>query len=360
MITVRGLGALRLLGGLALLAAVAAPVQAERIAVVATFSVLGDLVRQIGGDQVTVTTLVGPDGDTHVFQPSPADAGAVAKARLLVVNGLGFEGWMDRLLEATNFKGVVVTVTEGVDPLKSDEEEEHRSESHKDSDGHAKESEKSEHDRDTHDKDHKDSEHASGEKPAEHSREQGHADVDHRGHAHGAYDPHAWHDPAHARTYARNIARGLSAVDPANSMHYSSRLSSYVEQITALDAEVKASISQLPESRRTVITSHDALQYFGRAYGLTFLAPQGFSTESEASAEDVARLIRQIREQEITAVFVQNLGDPRLIKRIAAETGAAVGGTLYTDALSPSDGQAGTYLGMLRYNARVLYNALKD
>lgn len=360
MISGKGLGALRLLGGFILLAATAAPAHAERIAVVATFSVLGDMVKQIGGDEVAVTTLVGPDGDAHVFQPSPADAGAVAKARLLIMNGLGFEGWMERLLEATRFKGVVVTATEGIEPLRSDEEDDHGSDSHKDQDGHGKESEKHEHDRDGHDKEHKDREHSESDKSAEHSQEEGHAKADHHGHHHGADDPHAWHDPTHAQIYARNIARGLSAVDPANSAYYDARLASYVKEIAALDAEIEATLSRLPAKQRTVITSHDALQYFGHAYGLTFLAPQGLSTESEASAEDVARLIRQIRAQAITAVFVQNLGDPRLVKQIAAETGATIGGTLHTDALSPADGPAATYLQMLRSNARVLYNALKD
>ena len=359
---------LRSIGVFVLVAGAVAAARAEPVPVpvVASFSILGDMVQRLGGDRVTVTTLVGPDGDTHVYQPSPADARAVTKARLLVVNGLEFEGWMERLLEAADFKGVLVTATDGIDPIEADEDGEHHEDSHKDSHGDSHEtgeSEKHGHDGEAHDKAHKDDEHhgeekSDGHKQAEHHDE--HKETDHHGHHHGVHDPHAWQDLANAQVYARNIAQGLSAVDPANEAHYQAQLTSYLKELTTLDAEIKAKMAQLPENRRTVVTSHDAFQYFGRAYGLAFLAPQGLSTESEASAEDVARLIRQIREQEISAVFVENLGDPRLIKRIAAESGAVVGGTLYPGALSPPDGPAPTYLDMLRVNASTLHEALKD
>ena len=342
----------RILAVFALLVAAVAPARGEPVPVVVTFSILGDMVKQIGGDRVTVTTLVGPDGDSHVYQPSPADARAVAKAHLLVVNGLGFEGWMERLTEAADFKGVLVTATDGIDPIEVGEADDHHEDSHE-----TGKPEKHGHDGDTHDRAHNDHK-VGGHQQAEH--QDGHKDTDHHGHEHGAHDPHAWQDLASAQVYARNIAQGLWAVDPANAAHYQEQLASYLTEITTLDANIKARLAQLPANRRTVITSHDALQYFGRAYGLTFLAPQGLSTESEASAEDVARLIRQIRKQEISAVFVENLGDPRLIKRIAAETGAVVGGTLYSDALSPADGPAPTYLDMLRVNASTLHDALKD
>ena len=352
---------LQTLVSVALLATAVVSARAEPVPVVATFSVLGDMVKQIGGDRVAVTTLVGPDGDSHVYQPSPSDARAVAEARLVVVNGLGFEGWMERLLETADFDGVLVTTTDGIDPLQSGESNDHHADPHTDS--HEDGGEEHHQDGDTNDKAHEEDEQhyddeASGHEQAEH-REHGEHHADH-GHDHGAYDPHAWHDPASAEIYARNVARGLSAVDAVNEVHYHERLTNYLEKIATLDAEISASIAQLPANRRTVVTSHDALQYFGRAYGLTFLAPQGMSTDSEASAEDVAHLIRQIREQGITAVFVENLGDPRLIKRIADETDAAIGGTLYTDALSPADGPAPTYLDMLRTNAAVLHEALKN
>ena len=352
---------LRIAGALALLAAAVAPVRAEPVPVVATFSVLGDMVKQIGDDRVAVTTLVGPDGDTHVYRPSPADARAVARARLMVVNGLGFEGWMERLLAAADFKGVLVTASDGVDVIETGEDEGHHGDAHKDSHGH-EESEKHGHDEHAHDKANKATGHDHDEKAGEHghAEHRGHEEDGHHGHDHGAHDPHAWQDLASARVYARNIAKGLAAVDPANAAHYQERLTRYLKAISTLDAEIKTAMAQLPASRRTVVTSHDAFQYFGRAYGLTFLAPQGLSTESEASAEDVARLIRQIRAEKIKAVFVENLSDPRLVKRIAEETGAVVGGTLYPGALSPPGGPAPTYLDMLRTNARVLRNTLAD
>ena len=336
--------------------------RAEPVRVVATFSVLGDMVKQIGGDRVALTTLVGPDGDTHVFQPSPADARAVAKAQLLVVNGLGFEGWMERLLEAANFKGALVTATDGIDAIKYVEDDANHDDGHKDAhDGG--ESGKHGHDDKAQAKAHKDDDnhdkHTEHEgKHAEHH--DGHKEAGHDDHDHGTHDPHAWQEPASAQVYVRNIAQGLSAVDATNATYYQERLASYLKQLQALDVEIKTSLARLPANRRTVVTSHDAFQYFGRAVNLTFLAPQGISTESEASAKDVARLIRQIREQKISAVFVENLGDARLIERIAEETGAAVGGTLYPGALSPPDGPAPTYLDMLRTNARALHDALKD
>lgn len=331
-----------------LLNATAGSVRAERLAVVATFSVLGDMVSQIGGDKVSVTTLVGPNGDTHMYQPTPAAAGAVAKAQMLVINGLDYDKWIERLRHATNFKGLTVTATEGIKPLESDEH-------------HSSSEEKHDREHAGHEKGHNDAEDHGDKHSTKHNRDehQAHKETDHDGHHHGVYDPHAWHDPVHGQAYARNIADGLSTIDPANTAYYRSRLTNYVNELAALDAEIESRLSQVPVNRRTVITSHDALHYFGRAYGLRFLAPQGLSTESEPSAEGVAHLIRQIRKQRITAVFVQNLGDPRLVKQIAAETGATLGGTLYTDALSPVDGPASTYLDMLRSNATVLHDALR-
>ena len=339
-----------------------ATARAEPVRVVATFSVLGDMVKQIGGDRVALTTLVGPDGDALVFQPSPADARAVAKAQLLVVNGLGFEGWMERLLEAASFKGALVTAADGVDAIEYVHGDEHHDDAEQDAHdgggsarhGHDDKGAAKAHEDDDHHDKHKEHE---GKRPEHHD---GHKEAGHHDHDHGTHDPHAWQDPASAQVYVRNIAQGLSAVDAANATYYQERLANYLKKLQALDAEIKTSMAQLPASQRTVVTSHDAFQYFGRAFNLTLLAPQGLSTESEASAEDVARLIRQIRAHKISAVFVENLGDPRLVERIAAETGAAVGGTLYPDALSPADGPAPTYLDMLRTNARVLLGALKD
>jgi len=306
---------------------------AEPLPVVATFSILGDMVKRIGGERVAVTILVGPDGDTHVYQPTPADARAVRAARVLVVNGLGFEGWLDRLVEASGFDGLRVTATDGVDVIEIADKE----------DGRPRR------------------EHGSARRESgtdAHARRAGkHEEHEHH---HGAYDPHAWQSLANAQVYVRNIATSLSTVDPAGAEHYDARMQAYLDDIRALDAEIRSRMDSLPGNRRTVVTSHDAFQYFGRDYGLTFLAPQGVSTESEASAKDVARLLEQIRRDGIRAVFVENLGDPRLIERIASEAGAVVGGTLYPGALSPPGGPAPTYLDLVRHNARTIHDALAD
>ena len=271
----------------------------ETIDVVASFSILGDMVQQVGSDRVHVTTLVGQDSDAHVYQPTPADAKAVAKTRLLIVNGLGFEGWIERLVEASGYKGKVVTATAGVEPRKI---------------------------------------------------------VDHDL---GEIDPHTWQSLANARIYVRNIADELAAVDPAGAETYRSNAERYLKEIDADEAQVREAVASLPVERRKVVTSHDAFGYFSAAYGIEFHAAVGFSTEAEASAGDVAKLIRQIKKEKITAVFVENISDRRLIDQIVRETGARIGGTLYSDALSKADGPAGTYLGMMRHNIRVLIAALR-
>ncbi len=281
-------------------------VAADRLPVVASFSILGDMTARVGGDRVAVTTLVGPDGDAHVYEPTPDDVRAVAAAKLLVVNGLGFEGWMDRLAGASGYAGPVVVASKGVAPREIVEEE--------------------------------------------------HADAE--GHDHHGIDPHAWQDVANAVTYVRNIAAGLDAADPAGKATYDANAAAYVAELEALDAEVRAALATLPAERRKIITSHDAFGYFGAAYGLRLSAPEGISTEAEASAADVAALIRQIRADAVPAIFVENIKDRRLIDQIAAETDAAVGGELYTDALSDKDGPAPTYVEMIRHNVKTLAEAL--
>ncbi len=283
------------------LAAPAAAQSSDPTRVVATFSILGDMVERIGGEHVAVTTLVGPDGDTHVYQPTPADARAVSEAKVLIVNGLEFEGWLDRLIDASDFNGMRVVATEGIEPIAFDD-----------------------------------------------------------AHDHGAYDPHAWQSLRLAVTYVDNITAALAQADPANAADFYQRRAAYVAEIEALDAEIREMVASLPPDRRTVVTSHDAFQYFGRDYGLTFLAPQGLSTESEASAKDVARLIEQMRDEGISAVFVENITDPRLLEQIASETGATIGGTLYPGALSGPGGPAPTYLDMMRHNATTLAQALSS
>ncbi|MCM5554502.1 metal ABC transporter substrate-binding protein [Pleomorphomonas sp. NRK KF1] len=285
---------------------------ADRMPVVASFSILGDMVSRVGGDRVSVTTLVGPDSDAHVYEPTPDDVKAVAGAKLLIVNGLGFEGWMDRLAEASGYAGPVTVASQGVAPHEMAEEEDH------------------------HD----------------------HAEADHAEHDHHGVDPHAWQDVANAVIYIKNIAAGLNAADPEGKATYDANAAAYVAELEALDAEVRTAMAALPADRRKIITSHDAFDYFGAAYGLELLAPEGISTESEATAADVADIIRQIREDAVPAIFVENIKDRRLIDQIAAETNAVVGGELYTDALSAKDGPAPTYVDMIRHNIGTLTEAL--
>jgi zinc/manganese transport system substrate-binding protein len=325
----------RLLLASAAALAFAAPALAEdKLRVIATFSILGDIVANVGGDRVAVTTLVGPDGDAHVFQPAPADAQAVAGAQVIVANGLGFEGWMDRLIEASGTQAALVTAADGVTPIAFGEEE------HAEEEGH-------DHDHD----------HAEGEA---HDHDHAEEEAGHEGHDHGAFDPHAWQSVTNVALYVGNIERGLAAADPAGAETYAANAAAYLAELDALDAEIRAAVAALPDDRRTVVTSHDAFGYFAADYGLTFVAPQGVSTEAEASAQDVAALITQIREAGIAAVFVENIADRRLLDQIAAETGAVIGGTLYSDALSAADGPAATYLDMMRHNLGQLTGALSQ
>ena len=328
-------GALAL--GLALPLAIPAAAQeaAAKIPVVASFSILGDFVKEVGGDRVQVTTLVGPNGDAHVFQPAPGDAKKVAAAQIVFVNGLGFEGWIDRLVKASGTKAEIVVATKGISPREMADEDE---------DDHAA------HD---HGKDHKDHDHD------EHAKKDGH-DHDHAGHDHGGVDPHAWQSVANAQIYVANIRDALIAADPAGKAAYEANAAAYTAKLQALDAQVKAAVATIPESNRRIITSHDAFGYFGAAYGVEFIAPQGVSTDSEASAKDVARIIRQIKAEKIPAVFMENISDPRLVKRIAKETKAKIGGELFSDALSDDKGPASTYIDMMKNNVAQLSSALSS
>lgn len=316
--------------------------------VVATFSILGDIVKRIGRKHIALTTLVGPDGDTHVYKPTPAAARAVSEAEVLIVNGLEFEGWLGRLIDASDFKGMRVVATKGIEPIASEKSEDHDEKADDDKHGH-----------DKGDPDHG-KKHAEAKHEARHS--DGHADDKHddrhAGHGHGALDPHAWQSLKNAVIYVDNITAALAKADPENAGTFYSNRAAYVAKIKALDTDIRENMARLPANRRTIITSHDAFQYFGRDYGLTFLAPQGLSTDSEASAQDVARLIVQMREKGISAVFIENIADSRLLEQIAKETGASIGGTLYPGALSGPGGSAPTYLDMIKHNYRTLVEAL--
>ncbi len=271
------------------------PAQAqERLNVVASFSILGDFVRNVGGNSVQVTVLVGPDSDAHVYAPTPSDAKKVADSKLVFVNGLGFEGWLPRLVKSAGAKASVVTATTGIAPLKLGSEA----------------------------------------------------------------DPHAWQSVANAKIYVANIRDALVAAAPADAEGFTSRAQAYLANLDALEREVRDGVATIPEGRRKVISTHNAFGYFAAAYGVEFIAPVGVSTESEASARDVARIITQVRAAKIPAVFLENISDPRLMGRISAETGARVGGTLYSDSLTGEKGDSPTYIAMVRHNIKALTSAL--
>jgi zinc/manganese transport system substrate-binding protein len=284
---------------------VAAPAAAQdappRKRAVATTSIIADLVRNVGGDRVEVRALVGANGDAHVYSPTPGDAKEVAAAAIVFVNGLGLEGWLTRLVTASGSKAPVVTLTKGVPPRRM---------------------------------------------PDEH----------HPGKT--TIDPHAWQSIADAKIYVANIRDALAGVDPAGKAVYDANAQAYLAKLDELENEVRTAIATIPVDRRKIITTHDAFGYFGAAYGMSFIAPEGVSTDSEPSAKDVARIIRQVRKQKIPAVFLENVSDRRLIEQIARETGAAIGGKLYSDALSEPSGPAATYIDMMRHNARELAKAL--
>ncbi|MCJ2047305.1 metal ABC transporter substrate-binding protein [Methylobacterium sp. J-078] len=278
---------------------------ASQLKAVATFSILGDLVAQVGGDRVAVTTLVQPNADAHGYTPAPSDARTLAEARIVVVNGLGLEGWIDRLIKASGTRAPVVVASAGIKPIEASDDDH----------GHA--------------------------------------------HAHGHHDdPHAWQNVANVKRYVANIRDALARVDPEHAGTYADNAKSYLATLDGLDAQVRAAIAAIPSAQRRVITTHDAFGYFTAAYGLKFIAPQGVSTDSEASPRDVARIIRQIRQEKVPAVFLENIADPRLMQQIARESGAAIGGKVFSDALSGPEGPAPNYVAMMRNNVSAFTAAL--
>ncbi len=266
----------------------------ERLNVVASFSILADFVRNVGGDRVNVVSLVGPDGDVHVYAPAPQDAKTIAGAQLVVINGLGLEGWLPRLLQSSGSKAVVVTAGNGVDPLKLGSEA----------------------------------------------------------------DPHAWQSVANAKIYVRNIRDALVQADAGDSGYFRQNAERYLAELDSLDREVRDDVAKIPPERRKVISTHRAFGYFEKAYGIAFIAPLGVSTETEPSARDVAAIIAQVRKDRIPAIFLENISDDRLVRRIAEETGAKLGGTLFSDSLTGEKGLAPTYIAMVRHNIKALTSAL--
>jgi zinc/manganese transport system substrate-binding protein len=267
-----------------------------KVKAVASFTILADMASQVGGDRVEVTTIVGPYADAHVHEPKPGDAKAMAAADVVFVNGLAFEGFLDRLVLASGFTKDIVTASAGISELAA---------------------------------------------------------------ADGTIDPHAWHDIGNAKIYVKNIAQGLCKVDAGSCGLYQGNALAYSRKLDALDAEIKDQLAGIAVERRIVVTSHDAFAYLGRAYAITFLAPEGVNTESEASARDVARIIRQVRSEKATALFVENISDPRLVEQIASETGLQVGGELYSDALSDTSGPAPNFIQLMQHNATLLSQAMK-
>ena len=297
----------------------AAPVNAAPLKVVASFSILGDMVRNVAGSNAEVTVLVGPDGDAHTFEPGPADASALADADVLVMNGLGFEPWMVRLAAASGTKAKYVTASFGINPRRLTEEE-------------------------------KALDHEDGEK--------GHDENGYPAAAHD-FDPHAWQNLRNGMTYVQNIADALAEKDPDNALVYRANAESYITELKKLDGWVRNELSKLPQEKRKVITTHDAFGYFGDAYRIDFISPLGIGNTAEPSAEALARLIDQIRQEKIRALFIENMSDPRMMETIARETGAEDGGTLYSDALSKPDGHAPTYVAMFRHNVPALIAAMQ-
>jgi zinc/manganese transport system substrate-binding protein len=267
----------------------------QRLNIVASFSILGDFAENVGGDRVHVTTLIGPGGDPHVFEPSPADVKKVAAADVIVVNGLGFEGWLDRLVAASGTKGRIVVATRGIKLRESGD---------------------------------------------------------------GRVDPHAWQSVENAKTYVANIRDGFVAADSENKPVYEANAATYLAKLDVLDREIRQTLAEIPPERRRAVTSHQAFGYFADAYGIAFTAPLGVSDDTEASAKKLAAIVGEIRKQESRGVFLENVADPVVLRRIADETGAAIGGTLYSDALTGPNGPAPTYIDLMRHNAAILADTL--
>ena len=270
----------------------------EPFRVVTSISILGDMIGKVGGNHVATTVLIGPDADAHAFEPTPAAAKALAQADLVVANGLGLEGWLDRLIAAAGYRGKVVVASDGVKTREFDEE------------------------------------------------------------GRTVTDPHAWQDLANGRRYVQNIEQALATADPAHAKEYTAGAHAYLEQLAATDAWVRSELDKVPPAERKVVSSHDAFGYFAAAYDVEFVAPQGISEDAEPSAADMKRLIDEIRDEHIKVLFLENALSPRLIEQIGRETGATVGGTLYADALSPPGGPADSYLGMFRHNVPLLRDAM--
>ena len=299
------LRSLRVLFLITLTTLAASPAISQPLPVVASFSIIADLVRVVGGSHVEVTSLVGPNTDAHVFDPTPADAKRLANAKLVVTNGLGFEGWMERLIKSSGYRGPVIVASRGVKTIQE----------------------------------------ASG-----HSHQHGHS------HSHAA-DPHAWQNPVNVKQYVNNIRLALAAAKPEAADEFERRAASYSRELDALDQSIRDRLKTVPVAQRRIITSHDAFGYFAAAYNVRFYPLQGLSTGSEPSAADVVRIIDQIKKNKVTAIFIENISDSRVLERLTKESGARIGGMLYADALSEPGGAVDTYLKMITHNANAIVDS---
>ncbi len=264
----------------------------EKPKVVASFSIIGDMVREVAGDNIELKTLVGANGDAHEYEPTPADAKAIASADLLLINGLKFEGWMERLTKSANYKGKVIVVSEGSKLITN--------------------------------------------------------------------DPHAWQNLSNGITYVNNIKNALAEIDKSNASEYQKNATAYNKKLAELDNWIKNEISKISPERRSVITTHDAFQYFAKAYGINFISALGISTASQASAKDIVKLIEQIRSKKASAIFLENMSDSRLMKQIEKDTNIGIGGTLYSDSLSATNEPAASYIGMFKHNVGELVRAMEE
>lgn len=269
----------------------------DKIKVVSSASIFQDMAKNIGGDKIISESIVPIGGDPHTYTPKPSDVELVSSADLILINGLTFEGWINELIENSGTKAKVVLITEGVDPITSEK-------------------------------------------------------------YHNASDPHAWMDASKGVQYAYNISAGLAAVDPDNALYYADNGARYSAEIKKVDQYIKTQIATIPKAQRILITSHDAFQYYGKAYDITLNAIIGISTESEAQSKDVQRVVDAIRKSNIPAVFIESTINPKMLKQIASDTGVKIGGELYADSIGDEDSEAPTYLKMLTHNTDVIVNAL--
>ena len=268
----------------------------DRIKIVASFSILGDMVRQVTGDLAEVTTIVGPDADAHVYTPNAADAKAVANAEMIFVNGLGFETWSQTLIETSGTEAEVSVATDGITPLKVD----------------------------------------------------------------GEIDPHAWNSLTNGMKYVARIRDSMAEIDPENAAAYKANARACTARLKELHNRALDQLKTLPAGQRTVVTAHDAFGYLEAAYGLTFLAPVGIDTDAEPSARDLAKLIDHLKQVGAGALFVENITSPSLVQQIARETGIQIGGRLFSDALSERGGPATSYEKMFEHNLGTLIQALSQ